>query len=376
MPPVHLLVDLGDPLFAQDAVHHELEALDREQRVYVSRDHRTPEAILTWIDDCFGGTYACDAASGGMWIAREAGEPVGFAAFDARGLRYDDLRFWSARDGVGIGGPLGVRPSARGRGIGRVLAHAACLALRERGYRQAVFAAVDDVEHARFLERHAHARFVQRVDERPARRYRTTVLASGAGSNFAGLVEAVERGDVPLDVRALVVNRPAAAALERARAANVPAHVVAWERASEERDAYDARVIATVASSEPDLVLLLGWMHVLPATFLARFPETLNLHPAVLPLDPSCERVTMPDGTAIPAYRGARAFDDALAGGLGWSGATVHAVSVAIDRGTVFARAPLRLPPGVPRDELEAALHALERRVVGTAVKKWARERP
>ncbi len=367
---------MGDPLFAQDDVHHEIEALDRERHIYLAREHRTPERILTWIDLHFGGTYASDAAASGVWIAQDAGRPVGFAAFDARGLRYDDVRFWQAREGVGIVGPLGVLPEARGRGIGAALVHAACFSMRERGYRQAVFAAVAEPEHAAFLERHAHARFVATVDERATRRYRTTVLASGAGSNLVGLLGAVARDELPLDVRALVVNRPGAGALVHAAVAGVATHVVAWAKPSETRDAYDERVIAAVAATEPELVLLLGWMHVLPATFLARFPETLNLHPAALPLDPTRDTVTMPDGIEIPAFRGAHAFDDALAAGLGWSGATVHAVGVAIDRGAVYARAPLALPADVPRADLETRLHALERTVVATAVRRWARERP
>ena len=376
MPAVHLLVDLDDPLFAPVDVHHAIEALDRESGIYVGREHRTPERALTWIDAHFGGTFASDAAASGIWIAEVSGRPIGFAAFDARGLRYDDVRFWQTRDGVGLLGPLGVLPAYRGRGLGTTLARAACFGLRERGYRQGVFPAVAAAEHVAFLERQTHARFVQAVDERSARRYRTTVMASGTGSNFAGVLAAAGRGDLPLEITALVTNRAGAGALAHASSAGVTAEVVTWSRASETRDDYDARVIAAVAATEPDLVLLLGWMHVLPATFLARFPETLNLHPAVLPLDPSRDTVTMPDGTEIPAFRGAHAVDDAVGAGLGWSGATVHAVGVAIERGAVYARAPLALPPGVSRDVLEAQLHALERDVVTTAIRRWARERP
>ena len=371
----HLLIDLDDPLFAQDDVHHEIEALDRERGIYCGRDHRTPEGVLAWIDDRFGGTASYEAAAGGIWLAHEGGERVGFAAFDARGLAYEDLRFWMARDGVGIVGPLGVVPAARGRGIGRALLHAAAFSMRERGYRQALVPAVD-TDAIAFLERHAHARFVQSLGDRAERRYRTTVLASGNGSNFAGLLDAADAGRVPLEITTLVANRPQARALERAHAAGIAARCIAWDRANESRDRYDERVIAAVAATSPDLVVLLGWMHVLPAIFLARFPETLNVHPAMLPYDFALDTMTMPDGTVLPAFRGARAFDDALAAGLGWSGATMHRVGVAVDRGVVYARAPLRLPADGDRAVLEAELHALERRVTETAIGRWARERP
>jgi phosphoribosylglycinamide formyltransferase-1 len=331
---------------------------------------------LGWIDEGFGGAWSSDAAAGGIWIAEDRGVPVGFAAFDARGLRYHWLRAWSQRAGVGVCGPCGVLPAARGRGIGRTLLHAALFSLRERGYRQALLPAVP-AEAAPFFERFARARFVERVDlERRGRRFRTTVLASGSGSNFGHVAAAAARGALPLDIAQLVVNRPGAYALERAAAAGIPSSLVAWERSRETREDFDARIIEAVAATAPDLVLLLGWMHVLPATFVARFPQTLNLHPAFLPLDPALDTVTAPDGTPLPAFRGARAVDDALAAGVAWSGATVHRLGVAVDRGAVVARAPLALVAGESRAALDERLHALERRVLDAAIARWAHERP
>ena len=85
-----------------------------------------------------------------------------------------------------------------------------------------------------------------------------------------------------------------------------------WDRANEPRASFDARVIDAVARTEPQLVLLLGWMHLLPPAFLRRFPETINLHPSFLPLDPAADDVVAPDGTVIPALRGAHALRDAV----------------------------------------------------------------
>jgi phosphoribosylglycinamide formyltransferase-1 len=368
----NLLVDLADARFAQDAVHHELEALDRTG-VYPLREHQTPERILGWIDATFGGTWSSEAALGGIWIALEGERPLGFAAYDPRGLRFHWLQNWLGRPGLGIFGPLGVEPAARRRGIGGVLARAALFALRERGYRQALVPAVGPASVG-FYERETGAFTAETVDlERQGRRWRATVLASGNGSNFAAVAEAAARGELPLEIAALVSNRPDARVLERAARAGIPARVVVWDRAAESRDAFDARLLAEVAATDPEVVLLLGWMHVLPAGFVARFPSILNLHPAFLPLDPSADSATAPDGTPVAAFRGAHAFDDALAAGSRWSGATVHRVTAAVDRGAVLARAPLRLE-GVPRSELDAQLGALERRVVADAVRRWCWE--
>ncbi len=369
-----MLADLDDPRCSQQTVHHELEALDR-RGIRPLREHRTPERILAWIDAEFGGTWSSEAAAGGIWIAEDAAGPVGFAAYDPRGLRFFWLQAWARKPSVGVFGPVGVVPRARGTGLGTTLVRAALFSLAERGYRQALIPAVDDERLAGFYERAAGARFVENVNlGRRGRRWRATVLASGSGSNFQAVVDAAAAGTLPLDVAALVVNRPRAFALERAALAGIPATALVWERGSESRDAYDDRLLRVVAETEPHLLLLLGWMHVLSVPFVARFPEALNVHPAFLPLDPAADTVTMPDGTSIAAFRGAHAFDDALAAGSPWAGASMHRVGVAVDRGDLMARLPLALEPGLGRDPQFERLQALERQVVATAIRRWAFE--
>lgn len=356
-------------------MHHALEALDARGIAPV-REHRTPESILGWIDAEFGGVWSCEAAAGGIWTASRGGAPVAFAAHDARGLAFHWLRPWAARGSVGIFGPMGVVESERGTGLGATLLHAGLFSLRERGYRQALIGCVS-ADGAAFYEQHAGASVVEHVDPaRGGRRWRATVLASGNGSNFQAVAEAALAGGLPLEVAALVVNDPGAHALERAEKIGVPARVVAWDRASESREAYDGRLLAAVAATEPEVVLLLGWMHVLPAAFVARFPQMLNLHPAFLPLDPAADAVTMPDFSVLAAYRGRRPVDDALRDGAAWIGASVHRVGVAVDRGAVLARAPLRLRPGETREDLDERLHALERDVLGLAIRRWSWEQP
>jgi phosphoribosylglycinamide formyltransferase-1 len=290
-------------------------------------------------------------------------------------LRFHWLRAWANRDSVGVFGPLGVLERARGGGVGAMLVHAAMFSLLERGYRRALIPVVGP-SLERFYARVADARAVERVEpDRPGHRARTVVLASGSGSNFAAVAQAAAAAELPLDVVGVVVNRPGAFVLERARALGIPHRLTAWDRSNETREAFDARVLAAVAGFQPELVLLLGWMHVLPATFVARFPEMLNLHPAFLPLDPAADTVTLPDFTSLPAFRGARAFDDALAAGSRWAGASVHRVGFAVDRGIVMARAPLALDPAESRGALDERLHALERSVVRTAIRRWSWER-
>ena len=209
-----------------------------------------------------------------------------------------------------------------------------------------------------------------------ASRVRATILASGAGTNARNVLECIAEGVLPLTVVAVISNDPHAGALAVAREFGVEACAVPWERATQTRTAYDVRLIAEVARTEPELVLLLGWMHLLPPEFLLRFPAILNVHPAYLPLDPAAETVTMPDGTIIPALRGAHAVRDAVQAGLAWSGASVHAVTEETDRGAIYVRIPLAVPPGADETRLQAEIRQLEFQAVPAAILRWLAERP
>lgn len=372
-PLVSLIVELDDARFEGPALHREFEALDA-RGIRPLREHRTPERLLGWIDAAFGGVWSPLAYAGGSWWAEDADGPIGFCAFDPRGLDFHWLRRWQAIEGLGVAGPLGVVVSARGRGLGATLLRAALFALRERGYRQALIPAVG-AAHVPFYERACGARIAEAFAAAPrAPRARTTVLASGNGTNFQAVIDGARVGELPLEVTTLVVNRADAYARERARAAGIAEMLVVREK--ETRAAYDERLIEAVAATEPDLVLLLGWMHVLPPAFVERFPQILNLHPAFLPLDPSADRVTMPDGTQSPVYRGGRAVDAALEAGAAWIGASVHRVTPEVDRGAVMARAPLCVVSGEAREDLDARLHDLERRVLRLALRRWGWEWP
>jgi phosphoribosylglycinamide formyltransferase-1 len=373
---VNLLASLNDPRFAGREVHHALEALDRDG-VRVERFHRTPERVLSWIDAEFGGSWAPEAALGGAYIASDANGIAGFAAYDPRGLEFSWLQRWKSQPDVGIFGPFGVAKRARGTGVGLVLLHGGLFSLRERGYARALIPAVTGDRLIAYYERHAGAGVVDRYDlAPPARRFRTVVLASGNGSNFQAVIDAARDGTLPLDITSLVVNRDDAFARKRALAAGIEVRDAVWNRKTTSRADYDARLLEIVTAERPDLVLLLGWMHVLPAAFVERFRQSINIHPAFLPVDPALDCVTMPDGTQLPAFRGARAFDDALRAELGWSGVSVHRLSIDVDRGSILARAPLALSATQSDEEARAMLHALEHRVLVAAIRRWVFEQP
>jgi len=249
--------------------------------------------------------------------------------------------------------------------------------LRERGYARGIIPAVGDERLVRYYKEAAGARVAQEFDRvtllRPRRR--VLIMASGNGSNFQAVVDAVQRGDLPLEIAALLVNDERAFAIERAKKARIAVRSVAWNRSTETRRAYDERLLEAARAATPDLVLLLGWMHLLSDTFVATFPELINLHPAFLPLDPQRDDVVFPDGARTAAFRGAYAVRDALAASAPWVGATVHRVTNATDRGPVLARKPLRVERGEEEAALMERVHAVEREIVGAGLMRWLYER-
>jgi phosphoribosylglycinamide formyltransferase 1 len=368
---VNLLVDL-DERYASDA-----PARERIVRAGfgISVADGANDPALAWIDEVFGGAWSSEVAVAGCALASRDGEPAGFAAFDPRELRYAWLRGIAREPDVGVFGPFGVAPHFRGDTLGPALLEIALCGLRARGYRRALIAATSD-GLAPYYARHANARVVERYDPRSftPKPVRTVVLASGSGTNFQAVIDRVAEG-LPLDLVALVSNRSDAFALERARRAGIATMALPWRRDEQSRTAYDRALRQCVSQYEPELVLLLGWMHLLDPSFVDAFAQMLNIHPAFLPLEPASDSVGMPDGVTIPAFRGARAVRDALAVNSSWVGASVHEVTADTDRGRVLARKPLRVIAGEEEDAVLARLHPIEHQLVAIAIKRWLYER-
>ena len=184
------------------------------------------------------------------------------------------------------------------------------------------------------------------------------VLASGNGSNFQAILDAVASGALDAHIAALVTDQPAAFAIERARTAGIPALVLA-RSTGEARPDYDRRLAAAVAEYAPDVVVLAGWMRILTMSFLSRFPrQVINLHPA-LPGE-------FPGTRAIE-----RALDAARAGEPARTGVMVHFVpDEGVDDGPVIATVEVPILPGDTLDVLSARVHTAEHRLLIDALRR------
>ncbi len=371
---VNLIVDL-DERFNEGARARAVATIAGAGCTFEER-RGAADATLAWIDEAFGGAWSGEAHAGSNVVALRGGRAVGFATYEPEHLGYRWLRGVATQPGVGIFGPFGVDASERGGPLGGALLDAALCGLRARGYRRALIPAVGEERLQRYYAERVGARVVERfaLRDEGAERIRTVVMASGSGTNFQSVLELARAGTLPLEIASLVCNKPSAFAIERARVAKVPARVVAWERASESREAYDARLLETIANERPQLLLLLGWMHLLSPAFLETFPDAINVHPAYLPFEPTRDDVGLADGSVIPAFRGAHAVRDAIAAGSAWSGVSVHMVTAQADRGPILVRMPLYIA-GLPEAQVLERLHALEHDLVPRGIMRWINER-
>ena len=333
------------------------------------------ERLCAWIDWTFAPSWwSSEVRDGSVWTAyTREDEIAGFAAFGNSERAYPWLRPYAIRYDLGMFGPYGVHEAHRGSGIGAALLTAALSSLAET-MPAALIPAVSGERLIAMYERRTGAQIVDEYAY-PKPATRTVILASGSGTNAQAVIDAVAAGRLGLNLVAVVTNDAEALVRARARRADIVDETVVWDRASEKRAAFDERVIATLDRYQPELVLLLGWMHVLPPEFLALFPDTINVHPAFLPFDPADDEVTMPDGSRQAAFRGARAPEATIAAAVPWGGVSVHRVTPATDRGGILVRTPFPIAPGAGLAEFRATVRPLEHAAVEKAIRRWTFER-
>ncbi|GIV87288.1 MAG: phosphoribosylglycinamide formyltransferase [Chloroflexus sp.] len=197
------------------------------------------------------------------------------------------------------------------------------------------------------------------------------VLLSGSGSNLQALLDAQAAGELAGEVVLVVSDRAQAYGLQRALQAGVAAAYIPLRATRGPlRQQWEQRLADIVACFEPDLIVLAGFMRVLSAAFLERFPNrVINQHPALLPADGG-DTVTTTSGLVIPALRGAHVVADALRLGLPVTGCTIHRVTPRVDDGPILARAEVPIQPDDTVESLHERIKAVERRLIVATVNR------
>jgi phosphoribosylglycinamide formyltransferase-1 len=182
---------------------------------------------------------------------------------------------------------------------------------------------------------------------------RVAVCISGGGSNLGALLAAFPR-DSEAEIVLVLSNRGDAGGLERARAYDVPTAVLA-------DPASGAEWIGHLHRHRVDLVVLAGYLKLVPAEVIAAWRgRIVNVHPALLP------------AFGGPGMYGMRVHRAVLESGARESGATVHVVDEAYDRGAILAQVRVPVEAGDTPERLAARVLAAEHRLLPAVVRAAA----
>lgn len=150
---------------------------------------------------------------------------------------------------------------------------------------------------------------------------RLAVLLSGRGSNFAAIHQAIFHEELDAEIVAVISNRADAPGIARARDWGYSAHVID-NRDFPDRAAQESEVLRVVIATQPDFIVLAGYMRLLSASFIAAYRNRIvNIHPSLL-----------------PAFPGTDAQAQALQYGVKISGCTVHFVDEELDGGPIIVQ--------------------------------------
>ena len=159
------------------------------------------------------------------------------------------------------------------------------------------------------------------------------VMASGSGTNFEAIAQAIANGRLNAEIKVLIYNNPQATVKERAKKHNIPA-ILVDHRQYKQREALDQQIINVLKSYGVDWVIMAGWMRIITQVLLDGYPNrVINIHPSLL-----------------PSFKGIKAIEQALTAKVKITGCTVHLVSLEVDSGAVIMQAAV---PILPDDNLE-----------------------
>ena len=180
------------------------------------------------------------------------------------------------------------------------------------------------------------------------------VLISGSGSNLKSLLEATENPLFGAKIVAVGSDNPADG-LAHAERFGVPTFVVT-PGAFNSREEWAEVLLANIKHFNPDLVVLAGFMRILPPNFVrALSPNLINTHPSLL-----------------PAFPGAHAVRDALEARVSTTGVTIHVVDEGVDTGPHIAQAEVQVQTDDNEHDLHERIKSVERELLVSTVKAIA----
>ena len=182
------------------------------------------------------------------------------------------------------------------------------------------------------------------------------VFASGGGSNFQAIADACQDGTINGKVVLCVASRPTAGVIDRARAMDIPIHVL--EGSSEE---WTAGVLDALQDLSVDFIALAGFMRMVPVPLIRAYQgRIVNIHPALLP------------SFGGKGMYGMNVHRAVVMAGVPETGATVHLVDEDYDTGPIVAQEAVPVRPGDLPEEIAARVLAIEHRLYPAVIAAFA----
>lgn len=169
------------------------------------------------------------------------------------------------------------------------------------------------------------------------------IFASGSGSNFQAIIDAVNEGKLDSTIKLLVCDKAGAFAIERAKKENIPTFVFN-PKDYESKESYEREILKRLRDYEVELVILAGYMRLIGDTLLREYEgHIVNIHPSLL-----------------PAFPGKDAIAQALNAKVKVSGVTIHYVDAGMDTGPIIAQKAIEISDNETRESLQRKIHQIE----------------
>ncbi|MFD2114374.1 phosphoribosylglycinamide formyltransferase [Paenibacillus yanchengensis] len=186
---------------------------------------------------------------------------------------------------------------------------------------------------------------------------RIAIFASGQGSNFQAIADAVQHRKLDCSIELLVCDKPAAPVVERAHQSGVEAFVFQPKQYASRAD-YEAEILLELQKRSVDLIVLAGYMRIITNTLVEPYyGKMINIHPSLL-----------------PAFPGVAAMEQALEYGVKVTGVTVHFVDGGMDTGPIIAQQAVDIRPDETIETLAARIHAVEQELYPAVINQIANQ--
>ncbi|GLH65477.1 phosphoribosylglycinamide formyltransferase [Parageobacillus sp. G301] len=178
------------------------------------------------------------------------------------------------------------------------------------------------------------------------------IFASGSGTNFQAIVDAVKNGIVPARVALLVCDKPGAKVIERAERERIPTFVFS-PKDYDSKAEFEQAILAELRKHEIEFIALAGYMRLIGPTLLDAYEgKIVNIHPSLL-----------------PAFPGKDAIGQAYRAGVKITGVTIHYVDEGMDTGPIIAQRAIAIHEGESLAQLEERIHEVEHELYPAVLK-------